>query len=345
MAVYWLGQDGNIWFRGNDGVQNMGKPSSQGFTQAPFRQGMSDKGFSAERGSAEARLISDPNPGGGSTGNNPFSGGGGGGGGSSANVLNQGAVDATQQAINSLGTSRSVGLKNIMDSYSSLMGKYDRDRSRNQADYNEQDVTNNQNLLKNKQNALLAGAQGRRGLRGTLASIGALSGDGGKLADRAVTNTVNQDVGEAADSYASNAQTLGRAWKNFEDEDFDRRSEAKTAKRNQKTDLERSLAEKRQGFYSKMADLYGQADNTGESNKWLSRVGGLNEVIARNQGVAATPFTERKAAFTPGTLESYLAGAGDMTARVSEGGMGGQGSNPTVIAGRGLNRRREDERY
>jgi len=254
-------------------------------------------------------------------------------------TLNQAAVDATNKAIDSLGVEQDTGYRNIDDSFSSLMSKYNKESAANEADYTEQGETNTNNLQKNKQNALVAAAQGRRGLRGTLASIGALSGDGGVLADRAVTTSANQDIGEAADTYATNARNLNKSINNFRDEDKDRQAEANTTRGNQRTALEGSIASKRQNYFQKLAEIFGQADQTGKANDFLRKAGDLNNEIASKSRVTSTAFAPRSAAFTPKSLESYLAGAGDMTVDVADGGAGGQSSVTSLLAG--SNRKKE----
>ena len=195
-------------------------------------------------------------------------------------------------------------------------------------------------MQKNKQNALVAAAQGRRGLRGTLAALGALSGDGGVLADRAVTTAANQDIGEAADTFAGNAQVLDKSIKKSREEDADRRAEAETTRTNQRTALEGSIASKRQGYFQKLAEIFGGADRTGEADSYLRQAGDLNNEIASKTRVASTAFAPRSAAFTPGDLESYLAGAGDMTVDVTAGGVG-EGANPTTLS---AGRKKKEER-
>lgn len=323
-SVYWIGADGNVWLNG----QNQGKPIN-----------LTDNGFDAQWSSAEATRIADPNP---PQQEAPSVASGGGGGGDSGpnRVLNQAAVDNTHKAISSLDDELGVGYGNIEDNFGSIIGRYDKERSRNKADYDEETVTNTTNLQKNKQNALVSGAQGLRGLRGVLASIGALSGDGGTLANRAVTTEANRDIGGATDTYAGNAQNLDKAWTRFDEEDDDRRREAKTAKANQRTALEGSILEKRQNYFQKLAELFGEVDNIGEAEKWLNRSGDLNDDIARKSRVAATPFTAKAAAYTPEDLANYLAGAGDMTVEVRGGDQSVNG--PTgVFAGR---RESEEER-
>ena len=253
---------------------------------------------------------------------------------------NDAARSNTQKAIDSLGIELDTGYRNINDERNSLLSRYDRERSTNEADYNDQTVTNNQNLLRNKQNALQAAAQGARGLRGTLASIGALGGDGIKLANRAVTTSANQDIGEAAETAATNAQTLDKAWGRFQEEDTDRRNELETQVRNRRTALEGSIDTKRQGYFQKMAELFSEIGDAGSASRYLNMAGDLNAPIAQKSAVVAAPMVARTAAFTPGSLSEYLAGTGDMTVQTQAGDATGMGTAPTsILAGR-----RRDER-
>lgn len=261
-------------------------------------------------------------------------------GGAAGPVLNQAAVDATFKAVDSLGTEQDTAYRNIDDSFNSLLSRYNKESAQNETDYTEGTETNTNNLQKNKQNALVAAAQGRRGLRGTLSALGALSGDGGVLADRAVTTAANQDIGEAADTFAGNAQTLDKSIKKARDEDADRRAEAETTRTNQRTAAEGQIAAKRQNYFQKLAEIYAQGGKTGDANTWLGRAGDLNNEIASKTRVASTAFAPRAAAFTPGDLESYLAGAGDMTVDVDAGGMGTDANPSQLLAGR----RKKEER-
>lgn len=335
MAVYWIGQDGNAYYKGDDGkVANYGKPDG-GSSDSQIR--FYKEGYGNL--SRDAKRIADPMAGQGqvqgasTTAAAPTQT-------KQAPQLNQAAVDATVKAEQSLGVEQDTGYRNIDDSFNSLLSRYNKEAERNEGDYTEGVETNTSNLQKNKQNALVAAAQGRRGLRGTLSALGALSGDGGVLADRAVTTSANQDIGEAADTFATNAQGLDKAIKNFRDEDKDRRSEAETTRTNQRTALEGSIASKRQNYFQKLAEIFGQADQTGAANDWLGKAGGLNNEIASKSRVVSTAFAPRAAAFTPGDLESYLAGAGDMTVDVDAGGMGADANPSSIVAGR----RKKEER-
>lgn len=257
-------------------------------------------------------------------------------------AANVAARDNTQRAIDSLDTELNTQYSNIDGSYNGVTGQYDREAQKVAADHEEQTVTNNNNLSQDRQNALLAAAQGRRGLRGTMSAMGALSGDGIKLADRVVTEGANDDIGAATDTAATNAISLDKAKSNFDEEDKQRRAEASTARQNSRTAAEGAVLSKRQQMLQKMAELFAEAEDGGSATRYLNEAGALNEGIAQKTAVAAAPIVAKSAAFTPGKLGEYLAGAGDMTVEVGAGAPGG--ANPTtILAGRNGTRRREDE--
>lgn len=321
-GVYWIGKDGNVWVKGNQGTNAAGRAdaNTDNYWQA--------KGY---------ELINDPS----AAASSPASASSGDGGASAKAAAaeaakiaaNTASRNAVQQGIDSLGTELNTGYGNIDNDYNSLLSKYDKETAKNQAQYDSSTVQNNENLQKGKQNALTGAAQGYRGLRSTLASLGALGGDGAKLAGRAASTAANQDIGAAADTFATNAQNLDTAWGDYQDEDADRRAEAATQRNNQRTALEGRIASKRQGYYNDMAGKWGDIGRGDDAAHWLRAAGDLNNEIASKTATAATPFSARSAAFTPGTLESYLAGAGDMTVETADGGIEG-GSAPTVLAGR-----------
>lgn len=316
-AVYWIGANGNVYLKAPE-------------TDTSGRWTVTDMGkIDLSRGEVYpgAVQIADPSaktPTGQVTGPT----------GPAGPVLNTAAVDATNQAINSLGVEQQVAYQNIDDSLRSVIGKYDREAGRNEEDYTGQTVTNNTNLQKNKQNALVAGAQGRRGLRSTLAAMGALGGTGGELADRAVMTEANNDIGEATETAATNAGNLDKAIGRFRDEDRERRAEAQTSAANSRTAAEGSIASKRQQYFQKLAEIYKEGGDNANAAKYLAMAGGLNNEIASKSRVAAAPITERTAAFAPGDLDQYLAGAGDMTVEVRAGGNDGGGDVNTLLAGR-----------
>lgn len=358
-GVFWLGQDGNVWVKGAQGTNSAGKidaNSGQYWTKQGYSM-ISDPNRNPGGGNVSGSLADDRGTGYGGqvdTGHNPAYAGGSvpsgstsyssGDGGAAARqaaqdaarrAANEAARNNTQKAIDSLGTELNTAYGNIDRESASIRSRYDNEAARNEADYKGETVNNNQSLLKNKQNSLQAGAQGARGLRSTLASIGALGGTGLQLANRAVTNSVNQDLGEASETAASNAMQLDKAINRFRDEDKDRRQELETQARNQRTAAEGRIESKRQNYFQKMADLFAAIDDSGNATSFLNRAGDLNQTIAQKTAVAATPFTRRAAAFTPGDLAEYLAGTGDMTVETTAGDATGLGTSPSsILAGR-----------
>ena len=316
-SEFWIGSDGNVWYRATDGTtSNMG-PSSGTMTSANLTL----------NGSTQ---ISDPLPGG-TGGDTASTNNTTGGGGTPAPVLDQASVNATQSGIDSLATTEATGRANIAGGYDSTIGQYNQESDRATADYGESTVTNNQNFQKDQQNAMVAAAQGRRGLRGTLASIGALGGDGAKLADRAVTEGANDDIGEARDTTVANTMNLDKAKKRYDEDDAVRRARATTERTNQETALEGSVLSKRQQGLQKLAELFRAGGRGAEADNYTNEAASLNTSIAQKTAVASTPFTRGSAAFTPGKLAEYLAGAGDMTVDV---GAGAEGASPTILATR-----------
>lgn len=317
-GVYWTGADGNTYMKADtlSGVVKWSapllSPTQMGLTQIPDPLGASTPTVAPSNANVSA---------------------------APAKVVNQAAVGATQSAIDSLGTEQAQGNTNIDDSLNSVNAGYDVNTAQAEGDYGQNVVTNNQNLDKNTQNAYVSAAQGRRGLRGTLASIGALSGDGGVLADEAVTTEANRDIGGAIDTANTNSTALDKAIGTFRQEDKQRRADAQTTATNQRTALEGGIASKRQSFYQKMAELYASGGNDAAANDYLGRAGGLNNEIASKTAVQAAPQIAKAAAFTPGTLASYLAGGNDMTVKV---GAGGLGQPATILAGADPNQKRKD---
>lgn len=318
-SVYWIGQDGNVYLKNGSGVTNQGRAQGSATTANLVLNG--------------AREIDDPNVGmknvsstttGTPTGTSS----------TPAKVVNTAAVSATQQALDSLGTESAVRNKSIDDNLNSVIGGYDQDAAKATEDFNTQNDTNQNNLQKNKQNALVAGAQGARGLRSTLAAMGALGGDGIKLANRAVTDAANTDIGEAVDTATTNATTLQKSKKDFDDEDAKRRAQAQTEAANNRTAAEGAVLTKRQQYLQKLADLFNDGGDTGNANRYLGEAGALNNEIAQKGAVAATPITARSAAFTPGDLDTYLGGAGDMTVTTAEGDNGASGDATSILAAR-----------
>lgn len=292
-AVYWVGADGNVWFKSNEGVRNVGKPIN-----------LYDQGFDTGQISAEARRIADPNP-----PARPAPAGGGGGGAAPAPKPDRSNSIALQMAgLGAVDDQTSAGLSTIDKALGRLMGQYGEEATANEGNYTTQSNTNRGNLQKNTQTALVNATQGRQGLFSTLASIGALSGTGIDLANRAVQKGANQDISGANENFAGNQTNLDTAIGTFRREDKARKENAETAASNAKTNVRREAAESRQKFYSQLANDYAAMGNAGEAKKYTQKAAALYPEAARNS-IPNANIAYSGAAFTPGSLAEYMAGA------------------------------------
>lgn len=314
-AVYWVGADGNIWLKDNSGVHNAGKAI-----------GVSDVGFDAERMSAEAKRIDDPNP----PARPAPAGGGGGGGSAPAPKPDRSNSIALQMAgLNATDAQYAAGIGSIDKALQNLMGQYAEEAEANEGNYTNQSNTNQGNFQKDKQTALVNASQGRQGLFGTLSSIGALSGSGIDLANRAVQRGANQDLSGAAENYAGNQTNLDQAIGTFRREDKNRKKNAEIAAENAKTNVKRETSESRMKFYSQLANDYATMGNEGRAKEFTQKAASLYPEAAR-ASIPNSNIAYSGAAFTPGSLAEYMAGADSTQVSATPAG---PGSNiPGLIA-------------
>lgn len=283
----------------------VGAASGSQYAPAPYKSVNSKPAtqVASGGGSSTSAAPSDPN-------------GGGGGGVDKSNDI------ALQLAgLNAVGEQESAGLSAIEKALAKLLGQYDTEAGSNEGTYKTQSETNQNNLQKNKQTAFVNAAQGRRGLFGTLAALGALNGSGIDLANRAVQKGANDDLSGAADSYGTNQSTLDTAIGQFRQEDKMRRENADTAAENARTNTRGESAKSRMEFYTNLANDYAAMGNAAEAKRYTDLAASMYPAMARtnipNSNIAYTG-----AAFTPGTLQNYIGGADStlVTATPTQGG-------------------------
>lgn len=136
-AVYWVGQDGNVYFGGGQGggVQNMGKLLNDS-AAVPFRNGT---GFDAERGSAIANRIDDPSL----QKKTSYTGGGSDGRGSEQAVYDD-QIDYINRLLGNLNTQRDAGLNRLEGSYNDAKNRLNEQKQKTMAGYDEQSLRNTQ---------------------------------------------------------------------------------------------------------------------------------------------------------------------------------------------------------
>lgn len=247
------------------------------------------------------------------------------------------SINAQNAAINALASMRESGLGSIRSSLANILGGYDSDLTRAEGNFNEQSGTNKSNLQKNMQAALSNAAQGRMGLFGTLSRLGALSGSGIELANRAVQKGANQDIAGANDAFEETRTNLTQNIESFRNEDKKRREQTEASAADAERAVENQILSKRQGYYSNLADDYAQMENAAQSKRYADMAAALFPDLATT-GTPA-PLTAISANFNPTTLSRYVAGGGNAVSTVPSN----TGSLPGLIANiPGIERRREE---
>lgn len=284
------------------------------------------KDIAAERGSSTGGGRSLPT----------YNGGASSGGGSQ--YTDTTAARAAEQArIDALLTKEANLLASNRNQYDNVLAGYDRERNINQADYNDNTVTNSQDLQRNKQASLLAGAQGLRGLMNTLGAYGAAGGSGRDLASQAVNSQINRETGDASNTYAVNQRGLDTSINRFKEEDEARRLAAKQDLETSNRGTKANIASERQTVLKSLADLWRQAGNQGQAGNLLGEVGQLNHFIAGN-AAPSIGINARTAAYQAPSLDTYKAGTSSREVGVADGATAG---NTGALAN--LYKRREEE--
>lgn len=241
-----------------------------------------------------------------------------------AKVDKSGDIAYQQQGLGSVDTQYNGSLDQIQKSLDQLNGRYDSDAAAAESDYSTNATQNQNNLQKNKQTALVNAAQGKQGLYGTLASLGALSGTGIELANRAVAKGANDDLAGADDNYDTNQQVLDSSIGTFRREDADRRKDATTEADNARTNAANAAAKARQGYLGNIANDYSAEGDAGNAKTFQAKAGALfPSLAATNLPDSNIGYTS--AAYTPASLQSYLAGndSTQVSATPTAGGQGG----------------------
>lgn len=318
-GVVWKGANGQWWHKGNSGKVMASKNRAAGF-----------------------REIADPNPPKGESPveqAEPYSYGGGGSSAAAAQAAAEAKKRAQLQAQvgqynadhSRTGTALNAQLGNAQKEYDQTIARYNQDMASQRNKYNEQTNTNEGNLAKNKQNALLAQVQGMRGLRSAMAAVGALSGDGETLMNRAVKNALDKDVDGATSAYAQNAQTLNTAWRETEDEDRQRREDANAQYQNNRAAAEASINKERSAISRNLANAYRELGDTGQAAALDARATAEADAAARGQDKHYARILEKNVVFSPQELEQYLAGAGDLRVQIGDQGTSGLENTTAAI--------------
>lgn len=322
-GVYWVGADGNYYIKTatSNGVQNLGSSRGEINPNIDVINGLDRIDDPNAPAQAPAPAPTSPNGGGGTTAAAP----------PTVDKSNDRALQlAGLSAVDQQTTS---GISAVDRALANINGSYAAETGANEGKYTTGSNTNQNNLQKNKQSALVNAAQGRQGLFGTLSSIGALNGSGIDLANRAVQIGANEDLSGAGDNFATNQSGLDSSIAAYRLADDERRKQALTAAEDARTRVRGEGAKSKQGYYSNLANDFAAEGNSSEANRYTGMASDLFPEIAASN-IPSSNLAYTGAAYTAPSLASYLSGANSTSVGVS-GSKPGTGPNslPGLTAG------------
>lgn len=317
-GVYWVGADNNLYTRvsGQNGVKNIGPngvaalPSGLSRIDDPNAPKSNPKVLGAATGVAPAPAPAQ----------------------TSAPQFQDRSNDIAVQnsTINEAQDTGRTGVQAIQDALAKIMGQYSSVDAAGEKQYGDESTANQQDLQSNKQTALETAQQGRRGLFGTLASLGALSGTGLELANNAVARGANEDLTQASDTYATNQNGLDSSIEAYRKDEAAKEDQARYAAENDKKIAQSNALKAQQAAYKNLVADYQDEGNTAQGKFYTDLISKLAPQISAVD-VPQIDLGYTGGAYTAPTLQSYLGKANTTT--VSGTPATTTGGNPYAIPG------------
>lgn len=282
-AVYWIGQDGNIWLKDGAGTRNMGpgggqaRPDATGFLDPWADVQETPMRFNATQIADPMVQQSSPAP-------------TGGGSGVARPVLNRAGVDNTQRAIDEIPGLLEAALAAERQRYGNTVNDFNAQETGQRKTYEGSTVTNQQNYDSNFMDSIRAGIKGVGGLLSLLRGTGAGGGTAEDMARETVGGVTANDIRTGADTQKENQTSLDSSLSTFlTDLGRKRRVNEDTLVNNERA-VRRDTNTQLQDLFGKMAGFYGDAGDTGNATSWMNRAGDLTPEIAANSRTQVSPY-------------------------------------------------------
>lgn len=306
MAVYWVGQDNNIWYKGDDG-----KTVNRGGADDLFTGGkLLDTGVSGHRsGSFAANRIDDPNPqrpaaNDGQAPGSAYSSGGG----SSAPAVDAATVAAinnqigrTQNLLGGMDGRQNTALSNLLGQFNNQNARLQTQRDDSQSDFNRNTKRVTSDNIRKKAQIGDNVRQNVSSLQRLLGAKGAGSSSAANImAPYAAARAGTSEREEAGQVYSDNMDSLNTEWNRFDRDWRQKRGDLKDQYEGSRRDTESGFAQQKQNLYSKLEELNaelakargGQA--TGAIGMYGSAIDQLQAQIDALAGRSLSPVAQAK---------------------------------------------------
>lgn len=303
-GTFWKGADGNVYVAGSKGVNAAGQ--WDGNTQNYW----TSRGF---------KMQSDPNapktPG---VNSNVIGANTGASGGGTVYPDKSNDIAMQTAGLGNIQSGEDASLGKLTDTYNSVMGEYNGDLADANKSYTNNSNDNRNDLETNKGTALENARQGRQGLFGTLASLGALNGSGIDLANEAVRRGANEDLKTASDNYATNQSTLDSGYTKYKKDEQKLIDQANRAYGNDQEQVKNDSAKQRQQFLINIANDYQDEGNTAKAKTFMDQASALFPEISQTS-VPNMDIGYSGGAYVAPTLNQYVGQANNTSVRSTPG--------------------------
>lgn len=308
--VYWVGADNNIYLKGANGVHNVGPASQSKLMNGGFESNTLGQ-------SVQAARIADPNAPAAST---PAPAGG-----TPAPALNTGAVQNTQLTIDQLPALLQAALASEGTGYHNATGALQAQQDEQQKTYDASTTTNQQNYDSNFMDSIRAGIKGLGGLMALLRGTGAAGGTADKQVQDVVGGQTADDIRGGSDTQKANQSSLDSSLSQFLTDLKSKKAAADDTHANNVAAINRDSATQLQDLYGKMAGYYGDAQDSGDANRFMSMAGALTPQIAANSTTQTTPYDTTPVAVQAPQVTAFAAPSQPNVAAIPQNGQVGSG--------------------
>jgi hypothetical protein len=299
-SVAWVGQDGNLWVKNDQGTSSYGAANNYSATNGGIKSLNFDTPLGQGAGfMPDVAMIADP-----VASQTPAPAGGGA---STAKVFNQAGAANTQKTIDQLPAILQAALDAEGTKYGNTVNEFNAQEQGQRGTYDNSTTTNQQNYDSNFMDSIRSGIKGLGGLMNLLRGTGAAGGTAEDLARETVGGVTANDIRTGADTQQQNQTSLDTSLNTFLADLAHKRKAAEDTRVNNERAVRRDSNTQLQDLFGKMAGFYGDVGNSTESNNWMNRAGDLTPSIAADSQTQVSPYDTAPVAVKAPTITAFAA--------------------------------------